>query len=325
MHKARFLHIADIPIAPDGFTLASNAVSNDGTGLFLYVDADRIEDVFATQGEPGGPIFPRTKTPEEVSAQLIEVVADTVTSTPLSGINVTFPFVDRFPDGRILVAGGRTQRYLDGSHDLNGLVFGPDGQLIRRILLGDGIENVACDSRGRIWASYFDEGIGGNFGWGEEHGRAPVGRSGLVCFDEAGRILWTFDSTEYEGEPRWIMDCYAMNVAGDCVSIFFYTDFDICQIDGGFRRDYCETELEGCSALAMHGNQVLLTGQYGDPPDTGYLGTMSDGSLTDVEQIEFEIPAIEPDERVRFLGRGSTLNVFHRGRWLQHDMALHRA
>lgn len=37
---------------------------------------------------------------------------------------------------------------------------------------------------GRIVTSYFDEGIFGNFGWDQ-----PLGASGLVVWDEQGRVL----------------------------------------------------------------------------------------------------------------------------------------
>ena len=40
---------------------------------------------------------------------------------------------------------------------------------------------MQVDSLGRIWVSYADEGVYGNFGWGQP-GPPPVGAAGLVCF-----------------------------------------------------------------------------------------------------------------------------------------------
>lgn len=321
MIDAEFLHIADIPDAPDGYTLAANSVSDDGSGLFLFVEAGKADKVAATRGGPGGVRFPETSMPD-AAATLLAVRGGSAMQTGLSGINVTFPLIDRFPDGRILVVGARAERYADGSHDLNGLVFALDGGLERRILLGDGIKDVMCDGTGRIWVSYFDEGVYGNLGWHGPDGPAPIGAAGLACFDEEGTILWNFEATDGADRRRYIDDCYAMNVKGDMAWIYFYSDFDLCRIDRGFRTRLCATDLSGCHALAVHGNQVLLTGQYDDTPDIGYLGTITDGKLSEVRQVRFGIPGLEAGERLRFIGRGATLNVFHRNTWLQHDMAL---
>ena len=122
-------------------------------------------------------------------AQLVETDGISEQRTDLVGMDVAFPLVQRLPNGEILIVGMRCYLYPDGSHDLNGLVFGPDGRLDRRMLLGDGIEHLCCDSNGRIWVSYTDEGIYGNYGWGQLGGRKPVGKAGLVCFDTNGDEL----------------------------------------------------------------------------------------------------------------------------------------
>lgn len=319
MTEIEFLHIADIPDPPDGYTLASSGVSNDGTGLFFFVDSSKAESVFATREEADFATFPETRTTGDVDAQLIEIAPDGAALTRLSGIDITFPFVDRLPNGNLLIVGSRAAYYPDGTYDSNALIFGSDGKLIRRVLLGDGIQSVFCDGRGRIWVAYFDEGVYGNFGWGSEDGPEPIGAAGLACFDDRGDVLWRFNS---ENEAHWIDDCYALNVRNELITVFYYSDFSICQIDGEFRRRFWDTDLGGCHAIAVHANQALLTGQYHDSPETGYLGTMSDDRLGDVQQVKFNIPRLGPDERVRFIGRGTTLNVFHGNRWLQHDMAL---
>lgn len=319
MLEAEFLPIADIPEAPGGFALAASSVSSDGTGLFLYVEADKVDGVFGTYTDQGGATFPNTKTPESVVGRLIEISDGTSIETPLNGIDVTFPFVDRFPDGRILVAGRRASRYEDGTFDLNGLVFTPDGELDRRFALGDGIEQVSCDGLGRIWVSYFDEGVFGNYGWGNE----PIGGHGLVCFGADGTILWEFEATNHRGDARYISDCYALNVKDDQAWAFYYADFDICAIDRDFKPSVYGTALEGCHGLAVLGSQVLLPSQYTDPPDAGYLGTLADGRLQDVQKVRMLFPDTYRVERPHLHGRGSTLNLFHEDRWYQYDMALH--
>jgi len=322
MSEIQFLHIADIPEPPDGYTLAASSVSNAGTGLFLFVDEQKMSQIIARYEDAGGASFPETKVSDGAAAQFVEVAENTVMRTALSGIDVTFPMIDRFPDGRILVAGSRAAHHGDGTYDLNGMVFAPDGRHSRRILLGDGIAKLACDGHGRIWVSYFDEGVYGNLGWGGTDEAAPIGASGLVSFDGDGRVFWEFAAVGADGVPRYIDDCYAINVGTERVWIYYYSDFDLCEIDGAFHCRLVGTELEGCHGLAIHGTGVLLTGQYGDDLDVGYLGTISDGRLTDIRRVRLAIPGLEPEEHVQFIGRGSTLNLFHRGKWFQHDMAL---
>jgi len=57
----------------------------------------------------------------------------------------------------------------------NGRIDTRDGEFLREILLGDGIQTVQAMSSGVIWTSYFDEGVFGNYGWTDPVG-APRGR-----------------------------------------------------------------------------------------------------------------------------------------------------
>ena len=86
----------------------------------------------------------------------------------------------------------------------NGHIFDKDGQLVRQILLGDGIEQLQTTKSGEIWASYFDEGILGNSG--------SLGESGLNRFDESGKITYRFDPP---AGLESMFDCYCLNVTSD--------------------------------------------------------------------------------------------------------------
>src|SRR5262249_13826161 len=137
----------------------------------------------------------------------------------LPELDLTFPRIDLFPDGRILVVGPRSAWRGPNDFDLNGAIVNPAASKVSRILLGDGIEDVYVDALGRIWVSYFDEGVFGNFGWGGNRGPNPIGAAGLVCFSETGEKIW-----EYGGNDG-IADCYALNVCDTEATIFFYSDF----------------------------------------------------------------------------------------------------
>ena len=81
-------------------------------------------------------------------------------------------------------------------------VYDAHGALRFTLDLGDASEDVQTTPDGRIWVSYFDEGVFGN----------GVGRQGLICFDSAGRVLFQYaDFAEQNALPT-IADCYAINV-----------------------------------------------------------------------------------------------------------------
>ncbi|HKF47177.1 MAG TPA: hypothetical protein VKB38_07445 [Terracidiphilus sp.] len=83
-------------------------------------------------------------------------------------------------------------------------VYGTDGELLRTMKIGDAVEDLQTLSDGRIWVSYFDEGVYGS----------GISTQGLVCFDRAGKAIFKF--REYADKPKLppIDDCYAMNVTG---------------------------------------------------------------------------------------------------------------
>ncbi|VFS52911.1 hypothetical protein [Budvicia aquatica] len=109
-----------------------------------------------------------------------------------------FHYVQRVGDDQILLVGARCH-YNEGKPDKNAALYNHYGQLINRFTLGDGIEQVNVTASNEVWVGYFDEGVFGNYGWGQ-----PLGQYGLVKFDLEGHILWQADQFE-------ILDCYAVN------------------------------------------------------------------------------------------------------------------
>jgi hypothetical protein len=112
-------------------------------------------------------------------------------------------------------------------------VLAPNGEAESTFTLGDGVQDVQVSRAGRIWVSYQDEGVFGNYGWGAPNGPAPLGSAGLVCWDTDGTKVWDFVAPD--GLPA-IADCYAMNVSDEAAWACYYTDFPIARVWGGFRR-----------------------------------------------------------------------------------------
>ena len=51
-------------------------------------------------------------------------------------------------------------------------LFWHTGVLKRRFVLGDGLESVQTTENGKIWTSFFDEGI-----WGHDINSVPIGKT----------------------------------------------------------------------------------------------------------------------------------------------------
>lgn len=84
--------------------------------------------------------------------------------------------------------------------------------------LGKGIEAIQTEPGGRIWVSYFDEGVYGS----------GISTEGLVCFDGAGAPIFRFREFARQNELPHIDDCYAMNVAANGeVWVNYYSDFPL--------------------------------------------------------------------------------------------------
>jgi outer membrane protein assembly factor BamB len=161
------------------------------------------------------------------------------------------------------------------------------------------------DALGRVWVAYGDEGIFGNFGWGNP-GPIPVGAAGLVCFDATGEKLW-----EYPASANGMTaDCYALNVFGSEAAIFFYTDFPVCRISSDFKLAHWKTELAGCHAFAISRSAALFSGEYNDPTDTAYLGEFDADSQMRARRVRLLLPDGSGLPKGRLLGRGPHLYFF---------------
>ena len=114
--------------------------------------------------------------------------------------------------------------------------------------LGDASEDLQTTPDGRIWVSYFDEGV---FGRG-------IGQQGLVCFDAAGSALFRYADFAEQNALPMICDCYAMNVdqMGD-VWINYYTDFPLVRLsDFEVERVWREFRVLG-NTFAVRDNDVV--------------------------------------------------------------------
>ena len=213
---------------------AESPVFEQGIGTFPKATLDQATDYVVLRWRGGG-----------------------VESLQLRNQRPLFSFVQPVPGGVLLVA-ARCQWKPERAIP-NAIVFDDGGREQRRFVLGDGIADVRTLPNGSIWASYFDEGVFGNYGWGNP-GPAPVGASGLVHFGATGERISEFDSTAAGTDS--ICDAYALCSAEDgSIWVYFYTEFPIVRLAGGTYKAW-SLGVAGARAMAVHEPRVLLFGDY---------------------------------------------------------------
>jgi hypothetical protein len=286
----------------------------------LAVPADKRPSVFGVDTQPGGARFPKAKADVPYDAQIAIHDDEGVRTIEISGETGAFPQVALLNDDEILLVGTRCRRLADGSHELNAHVYGLDGRVRREFLLGDGIEHVATDARGEIWVGYFDEGVFGNYGWGQTTTTgeqvAPVGSPGLVRFDAEGNVTWGYEPPDGIGP---IDDCYALNVGPEATWTSYYSDFPLVRInpDGSVRA--WTTHASGVRAIACDNQRVALFGGYKEQRNQCTLARLGETGLTQAESIELVLPSGEPlseGATGSVVGRGDVLHFVLDGEWM---------
>lgn len=96
------------------------------------------------------------------------------------------------------------------------------GKVLTEFSIGEGVEDCQVDINDHIWVSYFDEGI-----FSED----PRSQAGIVAFDVAGNVVYDrYGKLVVDEIVPPIDDCYALNVTGDEVWLYYYSDFPVVQL-----------------------------------------------------------------------------------------------
>lgn len=288
-----------------GYRAVSTNIGANGDVIRMFVPEGVADSLFATVRGIGGASFPKTHTDEAYSTTVVIEGETGRTMSELPPLALTFPMVQTFPSGELLVVAPRCKRFTDGTHEFNAQRYDADGSF-NEFCLGDGIQHVQVDRRGRIWVGYFDEGVFGNFGWGSPEGPEPMGAAGLVCYDRSGREIWNFSPPE---GMDYIADCYALNVAADYVWACYYTGFSIVRIDSQGKVDAWQTKLRGPRSLAVTASSVLAFGGYGENANSCVLLRLGQGRADIVAEVALRLPYSVNLRKAQVLGRGGLLYV----------------
>jgi hypothetical protein len=198
--------------------------------------------------------------------------------------------VQPFEDGWLLGdrRGGQTTLY-----DANGAVHSS-------LDLGDASEDLQTTSDGRIWVSYFDEGV---FGSG-------IGRQGLVCFTAAGKPMFQYADFAERNSLPMICDCYALNVdhAG-VIWLNYYTDFPLIRLRE-FEIDQVWREfgvlggafaVRGEEVVYLHEKQIAARSLTSTSPREPLLGSAQDDAGS--------VLALDSQRYAGFAARGASFAV----------------
>ncbi len=304
------------PVADFSEQLSEREIVNVGVGpednaLVLAVQKQHRDSPHARYVQEGWASFARSKV-EPYSMDLLEFAPEFSGEIALRNVEESHPHIQPLSWDETLIVAARCN-YNGGKPEQNAAVYGADGVLKRRFVMGDGIQHVQVAQDGTIWAAYFDEGVFGNYGWNE-----PMGASGVLRFDVNGEILWRF---EPKGNCGFIADCYAMNVARDATWLCYYTEFPIARIKPDGEICGWHNEIRGAHALATDNHRVALFSGYGEQKNRCVVQEFSDDKMVRAREIKLVLPDGEMPERVRVIGRGSMLHFFIGTVWYQFDLA----
>ncbi|MCI0713601.1 MAG: hypothetical protein L0154_25820 [Chloroflexi bacterium] len=192
------------------------------------------------------------------------------------------------PDGKLLLVCSR-------QHDEpNAQVYDHDGNVVKDMILGDGIEDVQTTLDGSIWVSYFDEGA---LGWAQ---------TCLIRYDPEGNIPHRFLSPL--GETA-MADCYALNVVSEnVVWCCTFTEFPLVNV---LTREFWRSPIYYAHAFAVNHDLVL----FPDGSDeTGYLHLFEFGAknqliqLSQVQLISTDGDKINPYKKL-IVARGDVMLI----------------
>jgi hypothetical protein len=200
----------------------------------------------------------------------------------------------------------------DGQVAPNASVYNRTGVLVRRMFFGDGIADVQVGNHGRVWVSFFDEGV-----YRRKRSPALSGAMGLLALKSTGELEWYFHRP-YGFGP--ISDCYAMNVDRDNTWVCYYTGFPIVKIDPDFNTTGWCNEFRGARAIAVDEPRILLWGGYSDNITRCIVQTIRGETLINPVNLELSLSNADITQARRVIGRGSVLHFFCGTCWYKFDL-----
>ena len=236
-----------------------------------------------------------------------------------------YPHVQLQPWGDVVVVGTHSRRDAPGQAELNAAVYLSSGELLRRFLVGDGVEDVQATGTGDLCVSYFDQGTIGDFGrlgWGRlspEKWIDPVGMSGLVRFDSLGNLRREFVPP---GGFKMINDTYALNCWNEDAWTSYHPDFPIVRVSADGTTTGWTTGLGLVCAFAVCEERILLYWSNGSSRPGCLVGRLGPKAVTNSVQTDLLLSDGEALTSLFWVkGKGAMLNAFSGTSWYRLNVA----
>ncbi|OWA34942.1 hypothetical protein B9G55_14465 [Saccharibacillus sp. O16] len=303
----------DIPLLPlvdlsaelEGWEVMTATLGYNGKAYLMLTGktppVSQTSDLLSAASSPSAPP-PRQKVlivnlAAAASSPAWDEVSIPIEEQLIEGESLTYHYAQPLGE-ELLVVSARSRYEAHDRYDLNAVVWGKDGSVQRRFLLGDGIQQVQTTAGGLIWTSYFDEGVFGNYGW-----KRPVGESGLIAWDREGIRVFTNSEAN-------IADCYALNVCSDQeVWFYYYTDFLLGHLSGDAAQpevSFADPQIRGSSVVVTDGQRFLLDKGYQQHEQYVLLQPDPSGRLIPRDSFVFSDGQKQIDSGLRD-ARGGTL------------------
>jgi len=301
--------------APAGFdSLVATGMSLSGP-VAIWTSAAGSADLSASTESPGFATFPVSVPERAPSVALVSYSegGNIEKTAHVAGLDVAHPHIELLADGSFLVVGARCY-WREAGAELNAVVYDEGGAVVRRGCFGDGIEHVQVARDGTIWVGYFDEGVFGNYGWGNP-GPEPLGSSGIAAWSPDFEKVWELDAS-----AGLVSDCYTLNVSDHEVLSAPYTDFPIVSIRSGAVAVTPTEGISGPRGILRSGDRIALIGAYRDP-GLLVLGEISNGKFVETARQHLTRPSGDPLPPGTVHCRGSVAHVFADNEWLSFDLS----
>ena len=303
----------------DGDVRVCASVGPAGEVVAVWTTAEDLEAVTSTTLSAGGASFPDPRAARAVTARVTVHAPGLAAVMRIQELALAHITVQPLPGVRFLVVGARC-RWRRDSPDRNAVLYDADGQVVSEHVLGDGIAHVLATSTGQVWVGYFDEGIYGNYGWGEADSEEPVGAYGIVRFSPGLEAAWHYPKYTEVGPWDAVSDCYALNVDDACAWACYYADFPVVCIRDGNVTGW-DNEVKGAGALAVTDRTVALFGGYGPDYDRLALTELGAGRAEPAGQYRIVLSDREPlPPGTQIIGRGSRLHFLTGTNWYQLEV-----
>lgn len=125
----------------------------------------------------GGVNFRDSRAPRPVSARVTVHAPELSSVVSIADVSLANFTVEPLPGRSILLVAHRCRWRPEGA-DRHAVVYDPDGRVLAKEVLADGIAHVLADTAGHVWVGYTDEGIYGNTDGRIGAARSPSARMG---------------------------------------------------------------------------------------------------------------------------------------------------